>query len=154
MKHLKHLLKQPLNKLPNKVTIFILIVALLGFIDATYLTVEHFKDSIPPCSATGGCEVVLTSIYSQFFGIPTSLVGSIFYLIILIGVFSFIESRKTDLLKWSLLLTIPSFILSLWFVYIQVFELHSYCIYCLGSFLTSTLLFVTAIEVFANYQEK
>lgn len=154
MKHLKHLLKQPLNKLPSKVAIFILIVALLGFVDATYLTIEHYKGNIPPCSVISGCEVVLTSIYSQVLGIPTALVGSLFYLFILIGVFAYLESKKTTLLKWSLILTIPGFIFSLWFVYIQIFELHSYCIYCLGSFLTSTLLFVTTLEVFANYQEK
>lgn len=154
MKHLKHLLKQPLSNLPNKVAIFILVVALLGFVDASYLTVEHYKGVIPPCSVTGGCEVVLTSIYSQIFGIPTSLLGSIYYLLILIGTFSYLENKNLNLLKWSLLLTIPGFLFSLWFVYIQVFELYSYCIYCLGSFLTSTILFVSTMEIFARYQEK
>jgi uncharacterized membrane protein len=154
MKHLKHLLKQPLSNLPNKVAIFILVVALLGFVDASYLTVEHYKNVIPPCSLTGGCEVVLTSIYSQIFGIPTSLLGSIYYLLILIGTFSYLENKNLNLLKWSLLLTIPGFLFSLWFVYIQVFELYSYCIYCLGSFLTSTILFVSTMEIFARYQEK
>lgn len=154
MKHLKHLLKQPLSNLPTKVAIFILIVALLGFVDATYLTVEHYKGAIPPCSVTGGCEVVLTSIYSEMMGIPTSLVGSIYYLLVLIGAFAYLENKNLVLLKWSLLLTIPAFIFSLWFVYIQVFELYSYCIYCLGSFLTSTILFVTTMEIFARYQEK
>jgi uncharacterized membrane protein len=129
-------------------------VALLGFVDATYLTVEHYKGAIPPCSVTGGCEVVLTSIYSEIMGIPTSLVGSIYYLLVLIGSFAYLESKNLVLLKWSLLLTIPAFIFSLWFVYIQVFELYSYCIYCLGSFLTSTILFVTTMEIFARYQEK
>jgi uncharacterized membrane protein len=154
MKHLKHLLKQPLSNLPNKVAIFILVVAILGFVDASYLTVEHYKDVIPPCSVTGGCEVVLTSIYSQIFGVPTSLLGSIYYLLILIGAFSYLESKNLNLLKWSLLLTVPGFLFSLWFVYIQVFELYSYCIYCLGSFLTSTILFVSTMEIFARYQEK
>jgi len=147
-------LKQPLNNLPTKVAIFILIVALLGFVDATYLTVEHYKGVIPPCSVTGGCEVVLTSIYSEMMGIPTSLVGSIYYLLVLIGAFAYLENKNLVLLKWSLLLTIPAFIFSLWFVYIQVFELYSYCIYCLGSFLTSTILFVSTMEIFAKYQEK
>ena len=154
MKHLKHLLKQPLNNIPNKVAIFILIVSLLGFVDATYLTVEHYKGSIPPCSVNSGCEVVLTSIYSELFGIPTALFGSIYYLLILVGSFAYLESKNRSLLKWSLLLTIPGFIFSLWFLYIQIFELHSYCIYCLGSFLTSTILFVTTMEVFARYQDK
>jgi uncharacterized membrane protein len=154
MKHLKHLLKQALNNLPNKVTIFLLVVALLGFIDATYLTVEHYKEVIPPCSVTGGCEVVLTSSYSTLLGIPVSLLGSIYYLLILVGVFTYFESKNTKLLKWAMLLTLPGFLFSLWFVYVQVFLLHAYCVYCLGSFVTSTLLFVASIEVFAKYQNK
>jgi len=153
MMNLKQLLNKPLNKVSGKVVIFLLVIALLGFIDAGYLTVKHFQGVIPPCSLTSGCEEVLTSAYSVIFGIPVSLVGMIYYFLILVGVFGYFESKNHNLLKWALLLTIPGFLFSLWFVYIQVFTLGSYCIYCLGSFLTSTLLFVIAMEIFARHQE-
>ena len=153
MQNLKNLFKKPLRPLPNSIAIFLLIVALVGFVDASYLTIEHFQGRIPPCSITGGCEQVLTSSYSEVLGIPVSLTGAIFYLLVLVGAFSYLESKKTKFLKWTLILTIPAFLSSLWFVYIQVFTLYSYCIYCLGSFLTSTILFVTAMETFWKYQE-
>lgn len=153
MQNLKNLFAKPLQLPPNSVVIFLLVVALIGFVDASYLTIEHFQGRIPPCSITGGCEQVLTSSYSQIFGIPVSLMGAVFYLLVLVGAFSYLESKNTTFLKWTLILTIPALFFSLWFVYIQVFVLYSYCIYCLGSFLTSTILFVTAMEIFWKYQE-
>lgn len=146
-------LNRPLNPFPLSIAIFMLVVALLGFADATYLTIEHYLGRIPPCSIVAGCDTVLTSQYSSILGIPVSLLGSIFYFLVLIGIFSYIESRKTGLMKWSLILTIPGFLFSLWFVYIQIFTLGSYCLYCLASAATSTLLFVAAMHVFSRYQE-
>lgn len=153
MMNLSQLLKNPPKKISNKVVIFLLVIALLGFIDSGYLTIKHFQGVIPPCSITGGCEEVLTSAYSVILGIPVSLMGMIFYLIVLVGVAHYLESKNLNILKWALLLTIPAFLASLWFVYIQVFSLGSYCIYCLGSFLTSTILFVTAMEIFASREK-
>lgn len=154
MRNLNQLLNSKLAQVPNSIIVLVLFVALLGFIDAGYLTVEHYKNTIPPCSVTGGCEVVLTSIYSKILGIPVSLLGSIFYLLILIGAFAYLESKNDKFLKWSLLLTIPGFIFALWFVYVQIFILHSYCIYCLVSFLTTTILFTLSMKIFAKYHEQ
>ncbi len=153
MPHFKRLLKKPLRAIPNSLTVFILVVALLGFADSSFLAVEHFLGRVPPCSITAGCEQVLTSTYATIYSIPVSLVGVVFYLLILVGVFAFLESKAIWPLKWALLLTIPGFLASLWFVYIQVFIIHSYCAYCLGSALTSTILFVAAMDIFARYQQ-
>lgn len=152
MTTLKHLLTQPLRAVPTSSAILVLVVALLGFADATYLTVEHFMNVIPPCSVTSGCETVLTSSYSVVFGIPVSLLGSIFYLLVLVGTAIYLESRDTRFFKWSLLVTVFGFFASLVFIYLQVFVIHSYCIYCLGSALTSTVLFVVAMRILAVHQ--
>jgi uncharacterized membrane protein len=154
MNNLKQLLKRPLRALPTKLAVFLLIVALLGFADATYLTVEHYKGSIPPCTVVEGCETVLTSEYSVVAGVPVSLAGAIFYFLILVGVFSFIESKKTSLLKWALILTVIGFLMTLWFTYLQAFVIGAFCLYCLGSALTSTVLFVTAIVIFKKYLDR
>jgi len=154
MKHLKHLLTQPLAALPTSLAVFLLVIALLGFADASYLTIEHYQGVIPPCTLVSGCEAVLTSSYSVIFGMPVSLLGAIYYLVISIGIFSFLESKKTTLLKWVLLLTVFGMIFSLWFLYVQAFILGSYCLYCLGSVLTSTILFVTACVVAKKYSPK
>ena len=65
------------------------VLAFLGFLDAVYLTVLHYKNAIPPCTIAHGCETVLTSSYATIFGIPIALIGAGFYLtvLILLGIF-------------------------------------------------------------------
>jgi uncharacterized membrane protein len=154
MKHLKRSLTLPLAEAGTVVLVFFLVVAILGFADASYLTFEHYQGIIPPCSATEGCATVLTSAYSVILGIPTSLLGALYYLAVSIGVFLYLESKHgageikahhSAILKWTLIITALGFGMSLWFVYLQLFILHSICIYCMGSATTSTVLFVTAI---------
>jgi uncharacterized membrane protein len=129
-------------------------VALLGFADATYLTIEHYQGVIPPCSVVSGCETVLTSQYSVIAGVPVSLLGALFYLAILVGVFAYLESKKTSTLKWALLLTVFGLLFSLWFIYVQGVILDAWCLYCIGSAITSTILFVTACVVLKKYSSQ
>jgi uncharacterized membrane protein len=154
MKHLKRSLTLPLAEARTAVVALFLIVAVLGFADASYLTIEHYRGVIPPCSITEGCEAVLTSSYSIIFNVPTSLLGSLYYLAVSIGAFLYLESKHgageikahhAAILKWTLIATAFGFGMSLWFVYLQLFILHSVCIYCMGSATTSTILFITAI---------
>jgi uncharacterized membrane protein len=128
-----------------------LIVAVLGFTDAAYLTIEHFQGVIPPCSIVSGCETVLTSSYSVVAGIPVSLLGALYYLIITIGVFAYLDTKKPDILKWTLSLTICGLLMSLWFIFVQALILKAWCIYCLGSAATSIVLFILANIVFKKY---
>ncbi len=146
-----HLFKRQLSNIPLSAAVGLFIVALIGFIDAGYLTVEHYQNVIPPCSITGGCEVVLTSDYSVIFGVPVSLLGMIYYFLIMAGTFGYLESKHVALLKWSCIATTAGFLMSLWFLYVQAFILNKYCLYCLGSATTSIILFVIGSIVLKKY---
>ena len=157
------LLNRPLAKAHTGAVIFLLIVALLGFADASYLTLEHFLGVIPPCSLVGGCEKVLTSPYSVVFGIPVALGGAVYYLVVSIGCLIYLESKHLSkniqsyhltLLKWILFATVLGFIASVWFFYIQAAVIHSFCEYCLSSAATSTVLFITAMFMLRHGLEK
>jgi uncharacterized membrane protein len=41
---------------------------------------------------------------------------------------------------------------SLWFTGAQIFIIHSYCAYCLGSAIITTVLFVLTLVVFSKYR--
>jgi uncharacterized membrane protein len=149
--------KQPLRALPASLVIVFFIVALLGFADSTYLTVEHYMGVIPPCTLVSGCEAVLTSAYSTIAGVPVSLLGALYYLVICVGVFAYLESKHIAqevkahhhaILKSVLYLTVLGFLMSMWFLYLQAFVIHFYCLYCLGSATSSTLLFIIALVIF------
>jgi uncharacterized membrane protein len=159
MKTLSQLLNQPLRRLPSSIVVAVFVIAILGFVDATYLSVEHFLGLVPPCTITAGCEQVLTSPYAVVLGIPVALVGSVYYLLIAVGSFIFLESKhvaklekhNSEVLRLSLFLTIPGFLASLWFSGAQIFIIHSYCAYCIGSALLTTALFVLSVIIFVKY---
>ena len=130
-----------------KGSIVIFVLALLGFLDATYLTIEHFMNRIPPCTLTSGCETVLTSSYSAIFGIPVALLGSIYYLSLLIALFVYFDFKNQKILRYVCRFSLAGFLFSLYFVAIQIFVLHSYCLYCLISATLSILIFVTSMSL-------
>jgi len=153
MQIFKRLFRRRLEAVPTSLVIVVLAVALIGFVDAGYLTVEHYQHVIPPCSLTGGCEKVLTSEFSTVLGIPVSLLGMIYYLIIAVGLFAFLESKNHEVLRVTLLLTVLGLLASAWFLFLQIFIVKAFCLYCLGSATTSTILLVFAAVIFEKYKK-
>ncbi len=122
------------------------VVALIGFIDAAYLTIEHYRGSAVLCSLVEGCHAVLSSAYATiFWGIPTALLGVLFYLGMLVVIF---WTWQSTMAKWLLLycwVTIPALLWTGWMVYLQLFVLDAICQYCMVSAATSTILFIFAM---------
>ena len=143
-----------LASVPTSFVVALLVVAALGFADAAYLTIEHYQGVIPPCSVVSGCETVLTSSYSLILGIPVSLLGALYYLLIAVGAFAYIDTKKTAILKWTLSITILGLLMSLWFIFLQAFVIKAWCLYCLGSAASSIILFILAGAVFKKYSVK
>ena len=128
----------------KKAVIVMLVLGAIGFIDATYLTITHFRGGIPPCTISG-CEVVLTSDHNKIIGIPVALLGSLYYLTILsLAITSYI-TKKERTIKLLSFFTIIGFVASLFFVYLMLFVINALCQYCLISAISSTLLFVTGM---------
>lgn len=121
-----------------------IILAFLGFLDAIYLTVIHYKHIIPPCTIShGGCEVVLTSQFATIGSIPIALFGAAYYFTVFTAILSYKQSRYKWLITFSLWITGVGLLVSLFLVAIQIFVLHSFCQFCLGSEVVTFLLFDT-----------
>lgn len=146
MKNLKNLLTIPLQvpRLHKWIPIVLITLAFIGFSDAIYLTVEHFQNKIPPC-AIGGCESVLTSSYSQIIGMPVSLLGSIYYFILIILLFIFFDTKKEIFLRLHSIISVFGFIASISFMYIMIFIIKSFCPYCVISASVSIITFLIVI---------
>lgn len=137
-----------LNRLfkPHKQLIYLFgLIAILGLLDATYLTILHYRGVLPSCNLVVGCENVLTSNFATFAAIPVALLGTLFYLSILICTLLYLDTKKLACLRVAFLLTIPGLLASLYFLYLQAFVIHYYCQYCLFSLFTSTILFAIAM---------
>lgn len=121
---------------------FVIILSLIGILDAGYLTWEHYSGFIPPCG-TGlfsDCGAVLTSPYAVWFGVPLALIGFIFYVIEF--VLAFLALRYRWARQLLVITTFGGLIFSAYFVFLMVVIIQSLCLYCFVSALVSTALFV------------
>lgn len=137
------LLPKPL--ISKTLAITFLVIAFLGFLDATYLAVEHFRGVVPPCTVLQGCEKVTTSEYSLILGVPVALLGAIYYLLIIVLVVLFFDRKNEKYFLYASYLTIFGLLAAIYFVFIQLVIIKAICIYCMFSALTSTLLFILGL---------
>ncbi len=120
-------------------------ISFLGFLDATFLTAEHYLGPLLGCPIFGGCDKVLVSPYSAVAGIPVALFGAIYYLAIFVLGIAYFDTGRVKILKLAASLTPLGLIASLWFLYLQLFVIKALCFYCIISLTTSTLLFVLGL---------
>ena len=117
-----------------------IVLAILGFGVATYLTVVHYGGFKVICSSKGNpCEQVQTSVYSHVLGIPVALLGLIGYILILAALFA----PDTELSRVAVLgVTLFGFGFSAYLTYREVFTLKEICEWCVSSAILLTLLFI------------
>ena len=137
----------PDRAIPKWIPIAFLVIALLGFTDAAYLTILHYLEQIPPCSIVDGCEEVTTSEFSALFGVPISLFGALYYLFFIGAILFYFDTKNLHTLFFISLVSITGFLVSLFLLYLQLFVLNALCLYCLFSLFTSTLLFLIGMRV-------
>lgn len=138
--------------LPKWVFRLILICASIGFLDASYLSIEHLLgtlggDGSVNCivGSSGNCNIVLQSIYAKVLGIPLSYLGLLYYTTILIIVINL--HKRRDIRLWHLLQGVITFgfLTSLYLVYLQLFILYTICPYCMLSAAMSTIMFGSVV---------
>lgn len=123
-----------------------LALALIGLGDALYLSYFQYLNLIPTC-AIGGCEQVLTSAYSKFFGVPWSYIGLVYYgYMLCLSVLLIIDPQSRGLRLGALAYTGFGVLYSIWAIfYIQLSLIHALCQFCALSAVTCVLLFITAV---------
>ena len=134
----------------NNLSIFCLVFCFLGFLDATYLTILHYKNAFPPCTISG-CEKVLTSQFSVIYGVPVSLLGTLFFtLAIVFSLLVFLSKRKI-FAHGLFLITLTGLFVSAVLFFIQLFIIKSFCQYCLFSESMTLLLFISASLIYSKF---
>ena len=134
----------------NNLSIFCLVFCFLGFLDATYLTILHYKNAFPPCTISG-CEKVLTSQFSVIYGVPISLLGTLFFtLAIVFSLLVFLSKRKI-FAHGLFLITLTGLFVSAVLFFIQLFIIKSFCQYCLFSESMTLLLFISASLIYSKF---
>ena len=135
------------NIVPKVLLIAIIVLALVGFADATFLLAKRISGTPIPCFITSGCDDVAKSPYAVLFGIPLSAWGVMFYLAIGIITLLYADTKNILFAKLILPATAVGFLSSLYFIYVQKFLIGKYCIYCIASATISTILFGIGIAI-------
>lgn len=122
-------------------------VAILGFLDAAWLTVAHYFQVPIPCGLVQGCDIVTTSAYSEILGVPVALLGALYYLTTIVATIVALEKQGPSLLRLVGQFTWTGFVASLYFVGLQLFVLRAICLWCMASAITSTALLILGLFV-------
>jgi uncharacterized membrane protein len=126
----------------------IAILALVGIFVAAYLAMYHAGMVTLVCGVGHECETVNDSEYAVFLHIPVALWGLGFYvatfLVAMIGIQPALSSAREISL---LLLAMSGFgvAYSAYLTYIELFEIHAICRYCVVSAILVTLIFLTSL---------
>lgn len=133
----------------------IIIIAILGLSDATYLLIIKLTSIKALCApGLGDCWSVNNSIYSEWNGIPISVFGmlayiSIILLLTLLNRFSFIKNFTHIFVVGIALI---GFIFSIYLTFLQIAVIKAICPFCIISAITMTTVFVLSIFYFFEKQ--
>jgi len=124
-----------------------IVLAILGALDSTYLLIYKLTGLNQMCIGNGGCHDVNFSVYSEFHGIPLSLIGLLAYLAILAIL---LAERRMKLAADNGPLVIFGMGLvgvaySAYLTYLELNVIHAVCPFCVTSAIVFTLIFILAI---------
>lgn len=123
------------------------LLALIGVLLATYLTLYKAGAIAELKCSTGSCEQVQLSKWATFLGLPVAAWGIAFYVALLAVAIVGLQARWADSRGISLALVALTgwgMLFSLWLTYLELFVIHAICRYCVGSAVLVTLAFVVS----------
>ena len=138
------------------------ICALLGILDAGYITYTKLAGILPTCRPPFACQTVLESKWSSVGSIPLSAFGVVFYSTMLIlAIIAFMDLERLGVGKLkvkvhNLLAILGTFGLffSLWLVFIMGVLIKAWCLFCLLSAINCFFIFILTVSIYALAQEK
>lgn len=125
----------------------ILWASLIGLFASTYLLITYVSGAPIVCGPVHGCDVVRASKWAYTFGLPRPLLGVAFYtaIIALLG-FRAVYPQKYTLWAYRLMLAAAfiGFVESAFLTLVQWLDINAFCIWCLTSAATATVIFVAS----------
>lgn len=132
----------PLNRM------LIALLALSGVLLATYLTLHRLGFIGSLVCGTGSCETVQASKWAVFLGVPVPVIGLLGYVglfvVALLGIQSGWESRR-GLGLLLFLLADAGFLFTLYLSYLEMYVIHAWCRWCIGSAIIATLIWLLSL---------
>jgi uncharacterized membrane protein len=127
----------------------IALLALVGLFVALYLWLHALGyGGAIKCGASGGCEVVQTSRWAVFLGIPVAFYGVVGYFVLLVVALVALRPASLARRQWSVLLVALAsigFLFTIYLTYVELFLIHAICRWCVGSAVIITLIWIVSL---------
>ena len=129
------------------VRVALVVLALAGFLISFYLTLTHYRHLVPPCYVTSGCESVVTSRYATILGIPLSLIGTVFFVVMFYLGIALLTGSPKKVMQAYELLAFAGILAAVVLFLLQAVVLKAYCTYCLGTEVIALLIWAGSLVV-------
>lgn len=135
----------------------ITVLAMVGALISLYLTLHKLGMVGTLLCGTGSCEVVQTSKWAVFLGVPVPYWGLVGYtLLTTVGLISlqprFLDNRSVRLAL--ILMATSSFAFSVYLSALEQFVIHAWCRWCIGSAVIATLIFLCTLPEFRRLERQ
>ncbi len=122
----------------------VLLFAILGFISALIIYINNQKKNPRMCPRKGGCNLVTKGKYSNLLGFQNDILGMMYYAFLIVLVpFIYIDY---EILTFVRTLSIFGFVFSVYFVYLQMHVIKSWCMWCMLSAVCATVIFINLFQ--------
>jgi protein-disulfide isomerase/rhodanese-related sulfurtransferase len=125
-----------------------LALSLLGLFDSLYLLWVYTSPSSPMVCFGGGCDAARASSYSHFGGLPLPILGVMMYafLALLFFIYALVPSSTARWTEYAVTLVSGIGVLSSAYLSgVEAFVLHAWCVWCVTSALSVTVIFVLSL---------
>ncbi len=109
----------------------LLLLSFLGFLVSFYLTLAHYRGTIPNCYVVHGCDVVQSSGYSVVLGVPIALGGTIFFALMSYLAVGLLAHRSRAVTVAYKALAFAGALAAVLLFLLQAVVLKAFCTYCL-----------------------
>jgi uncharacterized membrane protein len=127
-----------------------IITALIGLAVSAYLAVAKLANKDVLCfEGMGDCNIVNTSAYSMWRGIPVAVLGVIGYVVILAIIIIMTKQKDQSSIIILAFFGVTTFgtLYSLYLTYVELFIIHAVCPWCLTSAIAMFVLFIISILI-------
>lgn len=124
------------------------ILGLVGMGISGYLTYIHYQWTEPICLGGLDCNSVLFSPYAQVWGLPISLLGFLMYALLTVCGLLLLRKQKEGSSMIALgiyAMALSGTLYSVYLIYRELFTIHAFCSWCLGSALVMTSILALSI---------
>jgi uncharacterized membrane protein len=129
----------------KKLRILAIVTAVIGLAVSTYLSVVKLTNKNVLCFAgADDCNIVNSSSYSMWRGIPVAILGAAGYILILTILLIMNKQKFQSSVIMLALFGITAFgtLYSLYLTYVELFIIHAICPWCLTSAIAMFVLFI------------